>query len=237
MGLLHSVQLIQGLSEAAMRHGAHMVQATVQHLHAEEHQIRLETTSGTIRARGVIVAINAWSSSLLPQMKEVITPVRGQMLAYEALPPVFTSGITASFDGSEEYWQQTSEGVILLGGCRTAAPGHDLNVLSNRPTEEVQHALEQVFPRLFPQLASSLRVKQRWAGPMAFTPDLAPVIDRITDFPNTWMVGAFSGHGMPYGLRVGQLLAQAVTEEISPPELFPFRLQRPTLSGWLTSGR
>jgi glycine/D-amino acid oxidase-like deaminating enzyme len=228
-GLVHSVQLVQGLGQAAQRYGVHAVEATVHQLRAESHRVCVETSRGTIHAGSVVLALNAWTGDLLPQLAQIVTPIRGQMLAYQDLPPVFVSGVTAALANAEVYWQQTPQGALLLGGCRTAAPGYDRGISSNLPTTEVQSALEQVFPRLFPDLTTHLHVAGRWAGVMAFTPDLLPVIDLVSHLPNTWVVGGFSGHGMPYGLRVGQLLAEAIIEGKHPDELFPFRLDRPTL--------
>ena len=64
---------------------------------------------------------------------------------------------------------------------------------------------------------------------MAFTPDFLPIADRVPDLPHTWVVGGFSGHGMPFGLRFGQLLAEAVVNGVVSPLLKPFRFNRPTL--------
>lgn len=47
--------------------------------------------------------------------------------------------------------------------------------------------------------------------------------------PGVWVVGGFSGHGMPFGMRMGQLVAHAVIDGKAPTELRPFRLDRATL--------
>jgi glycine/D-amino acid oxidase-like deaminating enzyme len=228
MGLVHPVKLVQGLMAAAQRHGAQTVATTVLQIHPDGESVRLQTTQGTIRAGGAIVAANAWLPDILPQLRQVITPVRGQVLTYQPLPPLFTTGVTANLAGLGEYWQQTPDGTLLLGGCRTAAEGHDVGIRVSQPTAPVQMALEQVFPQLFPQLPE-LHVAQRWAGLMAFTPDLLPVVTPVSGLVNTWAVGGFSGHGMPYGLRFGQLLAQAVSTMSLPADLRPFQLDRATL--------
>jgi gamma-glutamylputrescine oxidase len=117
----------------------------------------------------------------------------------------------------------------LLGGCRAVAPDNDVNARVAQPTAAVQAALEQVFPRLFPALGA-LRVVQRWAGLMAFTPDYLPIADRVPGLPHAWVVGGFSGHGMPFGMRMGQLLAEAAIADSAPAALEPFRINRPTLT-------
>ena len=229
MGFVHSVKLVQGLVTAAQRYGAQSVMTTVLHLHPDGESIHIQTTQGNIHAGSVVVAVNAWIPDLFPHLSQVITPVRGQVLAYQPHAPIFRTGVTVDLAGSEAYWQQTPDGTILLGGCRSAAEGHDIGIRVSQPTAAVQHALEQVFPHLFPHLPV-LPVAQRWAGLMAFTPDFLPVADQVQHLPNTWIVGGFSGHGMPYGLRFGQLVAKAATEKRTPPDLFPFRLNRATLT-------
>ena len=149
-------------------------------------------------------------------------------MAYEPLTPTFSTGIGVNLSGTGEYWQQALDGTIILGGCRTAAEGHDIGIHVSQPTETVQHALEKVFPQLFPQL-SGLRVSRRWAGLMAFTRDRLPIADSLEETQNIWVTGGFSGHGMPFGLRFGQLLAEALTHQTHPSELSPFQLNRATL--------
>ena len=226
--LVHPVKLVQGVVAAAQRYKALPVIAEVLRLRPEGEGILVQTSQGTVHAGQVIVATNGLISELLPQWQELMTPVRGQVLASPPLPPLFSTGVTVDLAGSEQYWQQTPDGTIVLGGGRAAAEGKDIGVRSTRPTEAVQQALEQVFPHLFPQLPA-LRVAHRWAGVMAFTPDVLPIVDRAPDLPHVWVVGGFSGHGMPYGLRFGQLLAETVQRGAMPSALEPFRLDRPTL--------
>ena len=225
MALAHSAKLVQGLVTAAQRYGAQVAIATVQQLQPESKGIRISTTQGTTYAGNVIVATNAWLSDLLPSLKPLITPVRGQVLAYHPIPPLFSTGLSVHLSETGEYWQQTPSGTILLGGCRTSAEGHDVGIRESQPTPEVQQALEGVLPQLLPQLPE-LHVAHRWAGLMAFTLDLLPIVDRAPDFPHTWFVGGFCGHGMPFGLRFGQLLAEAVIQNTVPTALIPFRLAR-----------
>lgn len=228
MALVHPSRLVAGILHAAQRRGACYAQANVTGFTSQVNGVQLETTLGAIRARAVVVAVNAWIPALLPQFKQAITPVRGQVLAYAPVAPVFSAGLGADSSGTGEYWQQTPDGTIVLGGCRAVTPGREAGNLVSQPTTEVQTALEALLPRLFPALAG-LQVRQRWAGLMAFTPDYLPVVDRVPQLPAVWIVGGFSGHGMPFATRLGQLVADAVSDA-DTPELEPFRLNRPTLT-------
>lgn len=227
-GLVHSARLVQGLLQLAQRNGVRACLAEVQSLSADGSAILIQTAQGPISAGAVVVAANAWSGELMPAVADLITPVRGQMLAYAPTAPIFRTGVSACVTASGEYWQQTMDGSIVLGGCRAQAPGWDVAIRVSEPSEVVQAALERVFPRLFPAL-SDLRVVRRWAGLMAFTPDYLPIADSVPDLPGAWFMGGFSGHGMPFGLRCGQLLAEAALSGAKPDALQPFSLERPSL--------
>ena len=227
--LLHSTRYLAGIAAAAQRHGAKLCHATVRGLTPQGDATLVETDRGTVHANAVVVAVNAWSDELVPSLSGVITPVRGQVLSYAAIPPVFTTGVGVSATPTGEYWQQTVDGSIVLGGCRADAPNGDVGVRETVPTPEVQGPLAALFPRLFPQLAG-LRVERQWAGLMAFTHDYLPVVDRIPGHARAWVGGGFCGHGMPYGPRLGQLLAEAAISGETPAALAPLRASRPSLA-------
>jgi gamma-glutamylputrescine oxidase len=228
-GLLHSARFVYGLAAGAQRHGAQIITGTaLTSLAPDGDGVRARTTRGDLRANAAVVAANAWIGQIIPALAGRVTPVRGQALAFAPTKPIFAHGMGAALTPTGEYWQQTPDGTIVLGGCRAIAPGLDIGIRDSRPTPEVQAALEQVLPSLFPELAG-LQVARRWAGLMAFTSDYLPIADRAPDLPNTWVVGGFCGHGMPFGMRLGQLLAQAAIEGSPPAALTPLRIDRPTL--------
>jgi gamma-glutamylputrescine oxidase len=228
-GLLHSAQLVYGLAAAAERHGARIVTGTaLTSLVPAGDGLLAHTTRGALRAGAAVVAANAWLDQIVPALAGRVTPVRGQALTFAPTRAIFAHGMGAALTPTGEYWQQTPDGTIVLGGCRAVAPGQDVGIRDSRPTPEVQAALEQVLPSLFPAL-DGLRVTRRWAGLMAFTTDYLPIADRALDLPNSWVVGGFCGHGMPFGMRLGQLLAQAAVEGRPPAALTPFRIDRASL--------
>ncbi|GHO70788.1 FAD-dependent oxidoreductase [Ktedonobacter sp. SOSP1-52] len=227
-GLLHSARLVQGLVQAALRHSAKAYQAEVHKIEQDGAHIRLRTSQGSLVAQRVIVAINAWTSTLLPELANVIVPVLEQMQAYETLDPIFSMALTVHMN-TGEYMQQTPSGNILIGGCGSVAPNAGVGIWESMPTIPVQKAIEQVLPRIFPLLAPQLRVVQRWAGILGCTQDMHPIVDVAPTFPQVFFVGGFTGHGMPFGLRFGQLLATAAMGGFLPSALQPFRLDRPSL--------
>ncbi len=227
-GLLHSTKFVNGLASAAQRLGAIACVAEAQAFEAMGEHVRVKTSIGNIETKGLVIAANAWTSQLLPALSSKMRPVRGQVVSFAPIAPVFGPGMGASVTPAGEYWQQTPTGEIVLGGCRSVRPDRDENLISNDTTDDVQAALEQVLPKLFPKLVG-LRVAQRWGGPMAFTPDYLPIADCIPSLPNAWFAGGFCGHGMPFGMVFGKLLAQAALRGQKPDELAPFATTRTTL--------
>jgi glycine/D-amino acid oxidase-like deaminating enzyme len=228
-GLLHSGRYLAGIAAAAQRHGARLVRAGVSSLTPDGEGTIIETTVGTIRAGRVIVALNAWCDELVPAVAGKIVPVRGQILAYEPADRAFDCGLGAAITPTGEYWQQTPDGSIVIGGCRADAPGGDVGVREMTPTPDVTAKIEDVIPRLFPKLAG-LPVARRWAGLMAFTSDYLPVADAVPDMPGVWVTGGYCGHGMPFGPIVGQLLADAAVTGHTPSALAALALDRPSLT-------
>jgi glycine/D-amino acid oxidase-like deaminating enzyme len=195
----------------------------------------VSTYTGAIDARAVIIAGNAWTDELLPALRGVITPVRGQVLTYAPSKRVFNTGMGASVTETGEYWQQTLDGRILIGGCRADAPDREWNIRADALCDDVQTPLARVIPRLFPQL-DGLTVDRRWSGPMAFTPDYLPVIDAAPGLANVWVAGGFNGSGMGYGLMTGASLTEAVLSGVKPEAIAPFALARIGLAESRPSG-
>lgn len=216
--LLHSSRYLAGLARAAQKHGARIVKASAQSIDARADGASVQTSAGTIDAGRVIVALNAWTDSVIPEMKGVIVPTRGQILTYKPTDRIFTTATGTEITPTGEYWQQTPDGSIVIGGCRADAPNSDSDVREMVSTPDVSAKIEQLLPRLFPEL-THLEVDRRWAGLMAFTPDGLPVIDHMEASKSVWYGGGFNGHGMPFGPILGQLLANTALSGAPAPEL------------------
>jgi len=227
-GTLHSSRYLAGVARAAERRGATIVRAAVSSIASTGDAVRIVTDEGVIEAGQVVIALNAWSDTLVPELAGLVVPVRGQILAYQPTATVFRSAVGVDLTPTGEYWQQVADGSIVIGGCRADAPDADVGVRDMVPTDQVTGRIERILPDLFPELAD-LRVSRRWAGLMAFTSDRLPVVDLVPGVENAWVAGGFNGHGMTFGPRLGQLLAEAVRSGGTPGALEPLRIGRPTL--------
>src|SRR5262249_14876618 len=60
-------------------------------------------------------------------------------------------------------------------------------------------------------------VVARWGGPIAFTPQRTPVLAPLPDAPDVIVNAGCSGHGIALGVRVGQLVAEAIVDGVPLP--------------------
>jgi glycine/D-amino acid oxidase-like deaminating enzyme len=161
----------------------------------------LAAPGGTVRARSVVLATNAYTARLLPQLP--IAPTRGQVLATEPISRVVVPFPMYANHGYQ-YWRQTQDGRLVIGGWR------NLDVAGERGWEE----------RLHPHIQSSLEnflrtvaggdvpVTHRWAGIMGFTPDHMPLVGALSRRDALFIAAGFSGHGVSMAFTCGGLAAR-----------------------------
>lgn len=161
---------------------------------------QVETGGGRVRAPAVILATNAYSRRLLPDVP--IVPTRGQVLSTVPL-----EGVVIPFpmyaDRGYQYWRQTPEGRIVAGGWR------NLDLAGEVGEEEELHGPIQTALARF--LAATVQpsppIDHRWAGIMGFTPDMAPLVGAVPGLPGLWMAAGYSGHGVAMAFTCGARVA------------------------------
>lgn len=178
-GAFHSGRLVAGLADAASRRGATLVEGVDVRgvaVSSGGRDLRVETDRGPVRARAVVVATNAWLSELLPDLAAACVPVRGQVLSTAPLPRRVVRGAW-SLNAGYEYLQQLSDGRIVLGGMRWAAPDREVGHLEPEIRSEIQDRLELWLRDSLPALDPT--VERRWAGPMCWTADRLPLVGAV----------------------------------------------------------
>ena len=171
--------------------------------------VDVRTTAGDVRARAVVVAVNAWTARLLPAVP--VRPVRAQMLATE--PFALTGdGRPAYADRGHRYWRRGPRGEILVGGWRNLAVAEEVG-FDAVPTAAVQRHLDSHVHVLG---AGGARVSHRWAGIMGFTPDGLPCLGALPEMPGVVVCGGYTGHGMGFAARAAEHVV-AVLEGAEPP--------------------
>ena len=200
----------------------------------------VHTQRGQILAREVLLATNAYSSYLLPNITGLIIPVRGQVCALE--PPQGARQLSHSYvwmKGADHQYliqrgpedMQVEDGAkvspsmdrsLVFGGERLAAPGgeegisrdDEINPIVSRALHRSLNEVLKLLPGDEPE-RDALRAAYEWTGIMGFSRDSSPWVGcvRGTQGSGTgglWISAGYTGHGMPVAARCGVAVAEMI---------------------------
>ncbi len=167
----------------------------------------VHTTLGSLRAKRVLIATNAYAGRLVPELADIVRPNRGQMLAAHA-PGVRLDFAYYANHGSE-YFRQLEPDYIVFGGARTHDEAGEQTSTDNL-SPAIQGRLEELCRQL---LADDFRVIARWAGIMGFSPDDVPLVGSAAGDPAVWFCGGFTGHGMSMAHRTATACVRAMVND------------------------
>jgi sarcosine oxidase subunit beta len=226
------VKATRAFASAAERAGARVLtHCGVTAIRARGDGYLVETSRDPVSAAILVLAAGAWCGPLgaMLGLHIPIVPVRGQMWATRALPPrvfhtVSSMESTLYWDGHGApdaatppelthhgdvrvtrhlYGRQTREGEIIFGGDRQLV-GYTKAIDPAGIEVNRGHAAE-VLPFL-----RELAVSRTWAGLMPFSLDGKPLIGRLPQRPNLYIVSGLASSGFGRGPMAGKLLADYV---------------------------
>ena len=154
------------------------------------------------RAGCVILATNAYTSELLPQVP--IQPRRAQMLACAREAARLCDQPTYSHFGYR-YWRQLPTGEVLIGGWRDTAVEVEVGY-DERPTPEIQAHLEAYLR----QLGAEGEITHRWAGTMGFTESGLPLTGAVDGLPNVYLCAGYNGHGLGFAFMTAKQVVNSL---------------------------
>jgi glycine/D-amino acid oxidase-like deaminating enzyme len=219
-GTYHPFKYACGLLHSALRDGVELYTRTqvcrVTTDSDESH--RVETSGGTITARCVVVATNAFTSQLFPELS-AIRPFQSQIQVTEHAPDRTRGRVVTCEDGPAFFNQPRGEArngraPLLLGG---GADRPMESPSSRRRSPKVHQELLALRDRFYPELRGQ-PPSAEWVGPMAFTPDALPVIGFLR--PGVIVAAGYNGYGGSYTTVAGQAAAHMATTG-SPPDWVP----------------
>jgi len=159
----------------------------------------------------VVFAVDGMTHALAPELAAWVAPMRGQVLATEPLRElVYDRPHYAR--GGYDYWQQTPDGRLVLGGRR------DTDLETERTTSEDTTAFiqDQLTAYAAELMGRPPAVTHRWAGIWGETSDGLPFAGRVPGSGRLWVAGGYCGHGNVLGFACGDLVARAILGEPCP---------------------
>ncbi len=169
-GNYHPFKLVNAELQKALDHGVELYTRTpVKRVRSLEDEVHLvETPKGTIRAKRVIVATNAFTSQIFPELADV-KYFRSQLSSYAHVDNTLR-GITVTAKDGDIYanfpkGEQVGErGTLIVGGGKDV---EDADPWKAAPSAEVFAQSQQEIAKHFPAAAKQ-PATAAWAGPMAF---------------------------------------------------------------------
>jgi glycine/D-amino acid oxidase-like deaminating enzyme len=184
----------------------------------------LHTPRGTVHAEHVVLAVNAWTATLvrLPVRLGVALTLA---LATAPLPPEAHAALDLAhgrpfytLDLPYLWGRLLGDGRVVFGsGLVWARDGLPASVDVGDPEAAAAFArLETRVHDLHPLLAGAA-IDARWGGPIAFPERRPPFLGNHPDLPGVLVAGGCAGHGVALGVHMGRLLAAAIAEDAPLP--------------------
>ena len=191
---------------------------------------QIQSRQGEFRAKTLALAVGAWSRPVgnLLGIDIPIVPIKGQMWATEPVPPsIFhlSGSMESPFDWSQQspndnyplelthwgdtritrplYGGQTRNGEIIFGGARQMV-GYDYPPDATG-IEVNRDQASKVFP-----MVGRLPISRTWAGIMPFSMDGKPIIGKVPQFENLFVLTGLASSGFGRGPMSGKLLADYI---------------------------
>lgn len=203
-GHLHPLNYCLGLARAALAKGARIYEGSSVLDISHGDPARVRTAHGTVNARHVVLACNAYLGKLEPRIAGRIMPVNNFIIATEPLGETMARSLIRDDVGVQDtkfvidYYRLSADRRLLFGGGEN---------YSSRFPRDIAAFVRKPMLRVFPQLANA-RIDYAWGGTLAITMPRIPHLGRLA--PNIVFAHGYSGQGLNIATLSGKLLAEAV---------------------------
>ena len=206
-GHLHPLNLVLGEAKAANNLGVSIYEKTKALNIKPGKEVLIETDQGSIRAKHLVLAGNAYIGKLNPKLRRMIMPSNSCIIATEPLGDERAKEIIAKdmavcdLNTILDYYRLSSDKRLLFGGR--------YNFSGNEP-KNIDQNLRKRMLNVFPDL-DDVRIDYAWAGNVAVTVHRIPQLGRLTD--NIFYSQGYSGHGVAPTHMAGKIIANAISNE------------------------
>jgi gamma-glutamylputrescine oxidase len=164
----------------------------------------VHTASGSVRARFVIVAGNAYLGNLVPELAAKSMPCGTQVITTEPLSDDLAKTLLPQDYCVEDcnylldYYRLSADKRLIFGGGV---------VYGARDPANIEAIIRPKMLKAFPQL-KDVKIDYAWTGNFLLTLSRLPQVGRLGD--NIYYSQGCSGHGVTYTHLAGKVLAEAL---------------------------
>ncbi|MCW2269750.1 NAD(P)/FAD-dependent oxidoreductase [Pseudomonas sp. JUb96] len=203
--------LVQGMRRVALKMGVQIHEGTGVSAIEPGQPVQVKTAQASLRARSVVLAVNAWAATL-PALAKLIVPVNSSIVATDAIPQRLAQigwiGGEAITDSQlmVDYYRTTHDGRIAFGkGTGALSFASKIGAVFSEDAASVA-LTEADLRRTYPMLGNT-RIAAQWSGPIDRTYDSLPVFGRLCAQDNIHYGIGWSGNGVGPSRLGGRILA------------------------------
>jgi len=165
----------------------------------------VKTETGSVKAKQVLLAGNAYLGNLIPSIEKKLIPVSSFIIATEPLGERRAKALLKQDYGYTDwryvldYYRLTSDNRLLFGGK---------SVYGGAEPANYPQQMRQDMLKVFPQLAD-VKIDYAWGGNFAITYSRMPDVGRLAG-TEIYYAHGYSGHGVTTTHIMGRLMAEAM---------------------------
>lgn len=204
-GAVQPLAYARGLASAAADLGATLYEhSPVQSISVALRGLQLQINGHAVQAKKVIVATDAYTDQLYPEVAQSYVNVASAQIATDPLPPPLQQRLMPLRAGISEtrkityYCRIDPEGRFVIGGR-----GRDSDKLDPTTREQLRKAACERFPELH-----GVTFTHGWACRVGMTIDDLPHLHQLAD--GLWTAYGYCGRGVAIGTALGRVLGEAV---------------------------
>ncbi|WP_448701589.1 NAD(P)/FAD-dependent oxidoreductase [Mucilaginibacter sp. AW1-3] len=200
-GQIHTGKMMRALLARAQGLGVLVLNnCEVERIEHHGRAIHIITAQGVFETTKVIVATNAFTKQLFPQLD--VIPGRGQVLITKPIDGLKLKG-TYHFDEGYYYFRNI-DGRVLFGGGRNLDFAAEQTTGFGHTDKIKQKLLDYLQYVILP--GQRFEVDYWWSGIMGFGEDIHPIIKQVE--PNVFCAVRCNGMGVAMGTLVGEQVAE-----------------------------
>jgi len=166
---------------------------------------------GVINAKKVVYCMNAYSSGLLPELKDKFTPCRGQMVATDILPKSAIEALptmSVSCNNGSDYFR-THGGRLLFGGQRQNVRGQQEGIIYDGEISQTVFKRQKEFLQNHLPFIDA-KFTHVWSGIMCLTEDRMPLVGELPGRENEFIAAGFNGYGVSHAFTAGMIVRDKI---------------------------
>lgn len=216
-GSVQPALLARGLARVARQMGVKIFEGSPMKRVIETDVPQVVTPGGTVRAKSVVLALNASMATMFPSFSRTIAVVSSDMIITEPCPDLLKrTGLTRGVAVCDSrifvnYYRSTMDGRLMLGkGGNTFSFANRMLAEFDQPSR-YEASLKQTLARFFPAL-ENVRIDASWNGPSDRSVSGIPFFGRLNKHPRIFYGFGYSGNGVGPTYLGAQILSSLVLD-------------------------